>query len=426
MPEEGIDLVPMEDVLSYEEIREVVRVAASMGLGACRLTGGEPLARKGLVDLVGMISALPGIEEVALTTNGIDRWRGMRNRWRGPASAASTSASTRCDRTAFAGSRAADGSDDVLDGIAAARAAGLTPVKLNVVVMRGVNDDEVVDFARSTLDEDWQVRFIELMPFTALENTGQQSASSEAFVSNRDVRQTDRGRRSARSSPTAATATAPRATTDCPARRARSASSARSREEGFCDRCNRMRLTATGKLRPCLLTDHEIDLLPLVARRRGRRGHPAGYNGGAVDQAGRTSSEGRQPSASSEDGADRRLRSHVTKLSHLDESGRARMVDVTSKDETVREAVATGTVRMQPSTLALIQSGGVPKGDVIAVAQVAGVMAAKRTPRSHPHVPPAPAHERRRRRSDPTSRKAHSRSRRPSEAQGRPASRWKR
>src|SRR4030042_115187 len=71
MPEKGIDLVPMSDILRYEEIRDVVAVAASMGLRYVRLTGGEPLARKGLVDLVGMISALPGIEEVALTTNGV-------------------------------------------------------------------------------------------------------------------------------------------------------------------------------------------------------------------------------------------------------------------------------------------------------------------------------------------------------------------
>jgi cyclic pyranopterin phosphate synthase len=109
MPAEGIDLVPMDDVLSYEEIREVVRVAASMGLRRVRLTGGEPLARKGLVDLVGMISALPGIEEVALTTNGVVLARHAKSLAEAGLTRVNVSLDT-CDPTAFAPSPVADGS----------------------------------------------------------------------------------------------------------------------------------------------------------------------------------------------------------------------------------------------------------------------------------------------------------------------------
>ena len=260
MPEEGIDLVPMEDVLSYEEIRDVVRVAASMGLRRVRLTGGEPLARKGLVDLVGMISALPGIEEVALSTNGVALARQADSLARAGLSRVNVSLDTlqpeRFSRITRGGRLG-----DVLEGIEAARAAGLTPVKVNVVVMRGTNDDEVVDFARSTLSEDWQVRFIELMPFTALENTGQQPVASGGFVSNEAVR----GRIEEALGPLEPDS----GEGNGPARYYRFAAAKGKigfisplTEEGFCGRCNRMRLTATGKLRPCLLTDHEVDLRP--------------------------------------------------------------------------------------------------------------------------------------------------------------------
>jgi cyclic pyranopterin phosphate synthase len=260
MPEEGIDLVPMEDVLSYEEIRDVVRVAASMGLRRVRLTGGEPLARKGLVDLVGMISALPGIEEVALSTNGIVLARHAESLARAGLSRVNVSLDTLQPerfRSITRGGRL----EDVLEGIDAARAAGLTPVKLNVVVMQGMNDDEALDFARSTIDEDWQVRFIELMPFTALENTGQQPAPSVAFVSNGTVR-----RRIEEAlgplQPESGDGNGPARYYRLPGAKGRIGFISPLTEEGFCGRCNRMRLTATGKLRPCLLTDHEIDLMP--------------------------------------------------------------------------------------------------------------------------------------------------------------------
>jgi len=260
MPEEGIDLVPMEDVLSYEEIRDVVRVAASMGLRRVRLTGGEPLARKGLVDLVGMISALPGIEEVALSTNGIVLARHAESLARAGLSRVNVSLDTLQPerfRSITRGGRL----EDVLEGIDAARAAGLTPVKLNVVVMQGMNDDEAVDFARSTIDEDWQVRFIELMPFTALENTGQQPAPSVAFVSNGAVRRRIEDALGALR-PESRDGNGPARYYRLPGAKGRIGFISPLTEEGFCGRCNRMRLTATGKLRPCLLTDHEIDLMP--------------------------------------------------------------------------------------------------------------------------------------------------------------------
>jgi cyclic pyranopterin phosphate synthase len=270
MPEEGIDLVPMEEVLSYEEIRDVVRVAASMGLRRVRLTGGEPLARKGLVDLVGMISALPGMEEVALSTNGIVLARHAESLAKAGLSRVNISLDTLRPeryRAITRGGRL----EDALAGIEAARAADLTPVKLNVVVMRGVNDDEVVDFARSTLEKDWQVRFIELMPFTALENTGQQPSPSVAFVSNAAVRREIEEALDPLQ-PDSNDGNGPARYFRLPGAQGKIGFISPLTEEGFCGRCNRMRLTATGKLRPCLLTDHEIDLMPALRGGEGEEG----------------------------------------------------------------------------------------------------------------------------------------------------------
>jgi len=270
MPEEGIDLIPMEDVLSYEEIREIVRVAASMGLRRVRLTGGEPLARKGLVDLVRMISGLPGIEEVSLSTNGVVLARHAASLAEAGLSRVNVSLDTLKPerfREITRGGRL----EDVLDGIEAARAAGLTPVKVNVVVMQGVNDDEVVDFARLTLSEDRQVRYIELMPFVALENSGQQPAPSAVFLSNESVR----GRIEealGRLEPESGDGNGPARYYRLPAAKGKIGFISPLSEDGFCERCNRMRLTATGKLRPCLLTDHEIDLRTSLRGGEGEEG----------------------------------------------------------------------------------------------------------------------------------------------------------
>ena len=277
MPEEGIDLVPMDDVLTYEEIREVVRVAASMGLRRVRLTGGEPLARKGLVDLVAMISGLPGIEEVALTTNGIILARHAEALAKAGLARVNVSLDTlRPDRyrAITRGGRL----EDVLEGVEAAQEAGLTPVKLNVVVIPGLNDDEVIDLARSTLTNAWHVRFIELMPFTALENASQQplfsgrrAPPSAAFVSNASVR---REIESALGllQPEEVDGNGPARYFRLPGAKGRIGFISPLSEEGFCARCNRMRLTATGKLRPCLLTDHEIDLMPSLRGGEGEEG----------------------------------------------------------------------------------------------------------------------------------------------------------
>ncbi len=271
MPEGGIDLVPMADILRYEEIRDVVAVAASMGLRYVRLTGGEPLARKGLVDLVGMISAIPGIEEVTMTTNGVSLAR-----YAGPLAEAGlrrvnvsldTFRPRRFRRITRVGRY-----EDVREGIAAARAAGLLPIKLNVVLIPGLNDDEALDFARSTYDEDWDVRFIELMPFLEGESCAKDASLITGFVPNEEVRRRIEARLGPLSPDPTADGHGPALYHRLAGAKGRIGFISPLTEEGFCARCNRLRLTATGKLRPCLLTDQEIDIRTALRGGEGEEG----------------------------------------------------------------------------------------------------------------------------------------------------------
>lgn len=163
MPEEGMEFEPSDKILTYDEIADVVRVVAGMGISKIRLTGGEPLVRKELEKLVDMISHIPGIEDIALTTNGI---------FLGPRAAKLKEAgltrvnisldSLRPDR--FKMITRGGNVQKVLDSIDTCLKVGLTPIKLNVLLMKGINDDEIADFISLTKDRDIHVRFIEYMP----------------------------------------------------------------------------------------------------------------------------------------------------------------------------------------------------------------------------------------------------------------------
>ena len=166
MPEAGVALVPMADMLSYEEIAAVARAAMGAGVRRFRLTGGEPLARRGIASLVRLLAAL-GPDDLALTTNGLhlaDSAAGLKAA--GLMRVTVSLDTLRPDR--FEAITRRTGLERILAGIEAARAAGLTPVKVNMVVIRGVNDDEIPDFVRYAVKEGVELRFIELMPTTGL------------------------------------------------------------------------------------------------------------------------------------------------------------------------------------------------------------------------------------------------------------------
>jgi len=163
MPEEGMEFEPEEHLLTFEQIAEVVRVLAGMGVRKLRLTGGEPLVRKNLERLVAGLSAIPGIEDIALTTNGMffaKKAEALRE-------AGLTRINISLDSlkpARFALITRGGDLRKVLQAIEAAERAGLDPIKLNVVLMKGMNDDEIGDFLQLTRERKLHVRFIEYMP----------------------------------------------------------------------------------------------------------------------------------------------------------------------------------------------------------------------------------------------------------------------
>ena len=166
MPEAGVTLVPMADMLSYEEIAAIARATMAAGVRRFRLTGGEPLARRGIAALVRLLAAL-GPDDLALTTNGLHLADFAADLKAAGLMRVTVSLDTlRPDR--FEAITRRTGLDRILAGIEAARAAGLAPVKVNMVVIRGVNDDEIADFVRFAVKEGVELRFIELMPTSGL------------------------------------------------------------------------------------------------------------------------------------------------------------------------------------------------------------------------------------------------------------------
>ncbi|CAN5851270.1 GTP 3',8-cyclase MoaA [soil metagenome] len=254
MPLEGLPWLPKSDILSYEELREVVTQLAPMGLRRIRLTGGEPTIRPQLDTLVRFIREVPGVEDIALSTNGVKLPELAGRLAAAGLDRVNISAdSLRADRIVAIARR-----DLGFDPVAAAQAAqdaGLAPIKLNVVVMRGVNDDEVVDFARLTLEHPWHVRFIELMPVGALEPlTEEMVVPSDELLS----RISDAlGALVAGGGP--ARGNGPAAYHSL-AGAAGSIGVITPMTHTYCGSCNRVRLTADGRLRTCLFGDHEVDL----------------------------------------------------------------------------------------------------------------------------------------------------------------------
>jgi cyclic pyranopterin phosphate synthase len=262
MPPEGLAPIEHKEILSYEEMARLLKVAARMGLRKIRITGGEPLIRKNLPYLIRLIKSIEGIDDLSLTTNGtlLEQY-------------AYALAEAGLDRVNISldsliparyGEITRGGNiEDVFRGIAAAQKAGLTPIKINMVPVRGVNDDEIADFAVMAMEFPYQVRFIEFMPLGA---PGEWT--SEKFIPSEEVRCIVE--RMGRLSPAKLRKAGP-------ARYFRLDGAAgvigfiSPLSNHFCDECNRLRLTADGKLRPCLFSETEIDLKSVLRSRAADR-----------------------------------------------------------------------------------------------------------------------------------------------------------
>lgn len=252
MPAEGLPWLPRAEILSYEEIAAVVGQLAPIGLRRVRLTGGEPTIRPNLDRLIAMLRAIDGVEDIALSTNGVRLEKFAPTFRAAGLDRVNISAdSLRPDRIAKISRRNLD--LDPVRSAAAATRAGLGPVKLNVVVMRGINDDEIADFARLTLDNPWHVRFIELMPVGEMrELTWQHVVPSDEVL----ARVSEIGALSASTGPRGNGPAAYHAFAGAPG----TIGVITPMSHTYCATCNRVRLTADGRLRTCLFGDHEVGL----------------------------------------------------------------------------------------------------------------------------------------------------------------------
>ncbi len=252
MPEEGVPLIPHAEVLRYEEILRVARLFGQLGIDKIRLTGGEPLARKGILNLVRGISQIGEIGDLSLTTNGVLLGEFAPDLIRAGVKRINVSLDT-LSREKFAYITRRDRFPEVRSGIQKALDVGLFPVKLNVVAIKGFNDDEILQFAKLTLEKPVTVRFIEFMPTGGVD-----------FWNRDNVLTVDTIRKEiAKLGPLTPIDVEAK---DGPAARFRLSGAAGELgfispiSSHFCNNCNRLRLTPEGRLRACLFSDNEIGL----------------------------------------------------------------------------------------------------------------------------------------------------------------------
>ncbi len=258
MPEQGNEWLAKNSILSTDEIEEVARVAAVAGVSTFRLTGGEPLLRRDIVDVVARLARIEGPGgpvQVAMTTNGIRLDEFLPDLMAAGLSRLNISIDTlRRDR--FAELTRRDRLPDVLRGIASAAASGLRPLKLNAVAMRGVNDDELADLVEFAVGHDAELRFIEQMPLDA----GHTWSRSE-MVTREEILAALAQRWRLDPVPGRGGAPAERWRLDGGPHTVGVIASVTA---PFCGDCDRLRLTADGQLRNCLFSTSEYDLLPVL------------------------------------------------------------------------------------------------------------------------------------------------------------------
>lgn len=252
MPEEGVDFLPHTEILRYEEMLQIIQIAIECGIRKVRLTGGEPLARKGFIPFVKKLSHLRGLDEITLTTNGV-LLKTFAAQLKETGIHRINISLDSLDPGVFSRITGRDQYKQVWEGIKEAERLGFDPIKINMVVIKGINDGEILDFARLTLNNPYHVRFIEFMP------VGEQNGwTVDRFIPLKDI-QNEIG--------TLGTLhPVPSNPLDGPAERYKLAGAQGELgfigavSQHFCHNCNRLRLTADGHLKGCLFSREELDI----------------------------------------------------------------------------------------------------------------------------------------------------------------------
>jgi cyclic pyranopterin phosphate synthase len=255
MPAEGVELSPRSHILTFEEIDRLARLFVKRGVTTIRLTGGEPLVRKDVEELVGILRSIPGLEELKMTTNGILLDRKLEALRESGLTGLNISLDTLRPKR-FLDITRRPGLDKVLHSIDLAIGAGYVPTRINCVVMKGVNDDEIVEFVQMTRSRPVTVRFIEYMPFSG------NGWSDGFFTPWREVHQLIEHELG----PLQRLSETPNSTS----REFRvpgfegTVGFISSMSDHFCDSCNRLRITADGNLKVCLFGQSEVSLRDMI------------------------------------------------------------------------------------------------------------------------------------------------------------------
>ncbi len=255
MPESGIDKTAHEDILRIEEIEDIVKASGKLGINKVRITGGEPLVRNGIVDLISRINNIPEIKDIAITTNGslledlaVElKEAGLKR--------VNISIDTLNPEKYRDITRGGD-LNKVMRGIKKAKEIGLTPIKLNVVLIGGFNDDETHEFLNLTLEDDIDVRFIELMPLGEASTWAKRNFIPNTMILKKHTQlipqfEVDKG--------------SPAKYYKLPYGKGK-IGLINPISSHFCNSCNRIRVTSDGKIKPCLHSNGEIDIRELIKK----------------------------------------------------------------------------------------------------------------------------------------------------------------
>ncbi|XP_015434975.1 PREDICTED: molybdenum cofactor biosynthesis protein 1 isoform X2 [Dufourea novaeangliae] len=398
MPAEGVTLTKNDGILRTEEIIKIADLFVKEGVRKIRLTGGEPTVRKDIVDIIAGLKELPGLKQIAITTNGLTLTRQLPSLQRAGLDAINISLDT-LKEYRFEQFTRRKGWSRVVGAIDLAIQLGYNPVKVNCVVLKGFNDDEIINFVNLTKDRPIDVRFIEYMPFQGNDWNENKMVSFDSMKRTiRDV-YPDLCRLPTEYNETSKAYRVPGFRGQV--------GFITSMSQHFCDTCNRLRITADGNLKVCLFegkgevslrdalrngaSDESLKEMIGMAVRRKKKQHAVEKNRvhvgsckNAWQKDGPREYITRTPFCLNRFGNVRMFSS----LSHVDKHGKASMVNVGSKVESNRVAIARGIVQVDSTVSKLISENNGKKGDVLSVAQLAGIMGAKRTsdliPLCHP------------------------------------------
>ncbi|KAK0087343.1 hypothetical protein PV325_001228 [Microctonus aethiopoides] len=394
MPAEGVKLTKNDNILTTDEIMRIARVFVKQGVKKIRLTGGEPTIRKDIVEIIGQLKTLESLESIGMTTNGLTLTRQLPALQRAGLDAINISLDT-LKKDRFEKFTRRQGWSRVIAAIDLAVQLQYHPVKVNCVMMKGFNDDELIDFVRLTKHKPIDVRFIEYMPFTG--NKWEENKMI-SFKEMRHMIEKEFPDFQPLKTPPNSTSKA----FSVPGF-AGQIGFITSMSEHFCHSCNRLRITADGNLKVCLFegksevslrdamrngaTNEELEDIIAQAVFKKKKQHAGNWPGLHAILRNYRINGNSELFFSKKSRINLILKQYST-LSHVDSNGKATMVDVSKKELSNRCARARGIVQIGATVSKLIADNNMKKGDVLVVAQLAGIIAAKRTseliPLCHP------------------------------------------